>query len=234
MDEDGHTSVVLHADLDCFYAAVEHVRLGIPTEVPLAVQQWEGCIAVNYAARAAGIVRHERVSEALRKCPELQLVHVETIGGDPAALGTAESLGPGGKAKASLERYRQASAKVLNIFRRYSKLCERASIDEAYLDVSEQVEEMLQKDSIDWEAEFHRLVEPAPGSEKGAMLIEGGSLAVYNAYDRRADCWLGPLLLIACELLFGMSLGTPSLWELHQTNFWRRLLLRRTNQIGKP
>lgn len=46
---------------------VEHVRLGIPTEVPLAVQQWEGCIAVNYAARAAGIVRHERVSEALRK-----------------------------------------------------------------------------------------------------------------------------------------------------------------------
>lgn len=35
----------------------------------------------------------------------------------------------------------QASAKVLNIFRRYSKLCERASIDEAYLDVSEQVNE---------------------------------------------------------------------------------------------
>jgi nucleotidyltransferase/DNA polymerase involved in DNA repair len=46
---------------------VEQVRLGIPTEQPLAVQQWEGLIAVNYAARAAGIVRHERVSEALRK-----------------------------------------------------------------------------------------------------------------------------------------------------------------------
>lgn len=46
---------------------VEQVRLGIPTEQPLAVQQWDGLIAVNYAARAAGIVRHERVSEALRK-----------------------------------------------------------------------------------------------------------------------------------------------------------------------
>lgn len=45
---------------------VEQVRLGIPTEQPLTVQQWEG-LAVNYAARAAGIVRHERVSEALRK-----------------------------------------------------------------------------------------------------------------------------------------------------------------------
>lgn len=53
--------------------------------------------------------------------------------------------------------------------------------------INEQVEEMLRKDSIDWEAELHRLVEPAPGSEKGVMLIEGGSLAVYNAYDRRFD-----------------------------------------------
>ncbi len=43
------------------------MRLGIATEQPLAVQQWDGLIAVNYAARAAGIVRHERVSEALRK-----------------------------------------------------------------------------------------------------------------------------------------------------------------------
>lgn len=51
-----------------------------------------------------------------------------------------------------------------------------------------QVEEMLEKASIDWEGELQRLLEPA-GSEKGVpvMLIEGGSLAVYNAYDRRYD-----------------------------------------------
>ena len=46
---------------------VEQVRLGIPKEQPLAVQQWEGLIAVNYPARAAGIVRHERMSDALQK-----------------------------------------------------------------------------------------------------------------------------------------------------------------------
>lgn len=41
------------------------------------------------------------------KCPDLQLVHVETIGGKKP--GTAESVGPHGNAKVSLERYRQVS-----------------------------------------------------------------------------------------------------------------------------
>ena len=36
--------------------------------------------AVNYPARAAGITRHMRRAEAKAKCPELQCVHVETIG----------------------------------------------------------------------------------------------------------------------------------------------------------
>lgn len=56
--------VILHLDLDCFYAQVEAKRLGIPPEVPLAVQQWQGIIAVNYPARAAGVKRHLNVTEA--------------------------------------------------------------------------------------------------------------------------------------------------------------------------
>jgi nucleotidyltransferase/DNA polymerase involved in DNA repair len=32
------------------------------------------------AARAAGVTRHMRVAEAINICPELQLVHVQTIG----------------------------------------------------------------------------------------------------------------------------------------------------------
>lgn len=59
---------------------VEQKRLSIPRNVPVAVQQWEGLIAINYAARAAGITRHMRVHEAKALCPELQCVHVETIG----------------------------------------------------------------------------------------------------------------------------------------------------------
>ena len=33
--------VILHLDLDAFYAQVEAARLAIPTEVPLVVQQWQ-------------------------------------------------------------------------------------------------------------------------------------------------------------------------------------------------
>ena len=43
--EDPYKRVILHLDLDCFYAQVEHNRLKIPLSVPLAVQQWNGLIA---------------------------------------------------------------------------------------------------------------------------------------------------------------------------------------------
>jgi nucleotidyltransferase/DNA polymerase involved in DNA repair len=93
--------VVIHVDMDCFYAQVEHRRLKIPNSQPLAVQQWDGLIAVNYAARAKGVTRHMRVQacpfmpihhrmrddclgpplaqDAKKACPELVLVHVEVI-----------------------------------------------------------------------------------------------------------------------------------------------------------
>ena len=48
--------LVLHLDLDAFYAAVEHRRLSIPLSEPLVVAQWVGIVAVGYAARAAGVV----------------------------------------------------------------------------------------------------------------------------------------------------------------------------------
>jgi hypothetical protein len=69
---------ILHLDMDCFYCQVESIRLGIPSTTPMAVQQWQGLIAVNYPARAAGVQRHCRVDEALKLCPDLVLVHVAT------------------------------------------------------------------------------------------------------------------------------------------------------------
>ena len=70
--------VIVHIDLDCFYAQVERVRLAIPGDTPLAVQQWRGLIAVDYNARKCGITRHETVDAARQKCPQLRLVHVAT------------------------------------------------------------------------------------------------------------------------------------------------------------
>ena len=120
---------------------MEQLRLNIPRETPCAVQQWEGLIAVNYAARAAGITRHMKAPEALVKCPGLQLVHVQTLGGGvpdadaaptvaPAedaptaregahggAEGAEQQAGSRDREKACLERYRQASAKIIGLLR---------------------------------------------------------------------------------------------------------------------
>jgi hypothetical protein len=119
---------------------VEQLRLSIPRETPCAVQQWEGLIAVNYAARAVGITRHMKAPEALAKCPGLRLVHVQTLGGGvpdaegapvplPSEDAPASSAGHGGadgaeeqagsrdREKACLERYRQASSKIIGLLR---------------------------------------------------------------------------------------------------------------------
>ena len=57
--------VVIHLDLDCFYAQVEARRFGVDgTSIPMAVQQCSGLIAVNYPARACGVKRHHTVAEA--------------------------------------------------------------------------------------------------------------------------------------------------------------------------
>lgn len=59
---------------------VEQRRLGLSPDIPIAVQQWDGLIAINYAAKGRGVTRHMRVFEAKKICPELRCVHVQTIG----------------------------------------------------------------------------------------------------------------------------------------------------------
>ena len=71
--------VVIHLDLDAFYAQVEMVRLGVSPTEPLCVLQWHSLIAVNYPARDHGIKRHCTFKEARALCPSVRLVHVATL-----------------------------------------------------------------------------------------------------------------------------------------------------------
>ena len=41
--------------MDAYYAQCEHKRLNIKEDLPLAVRQWSGIVAVNYAARNKGV-----------------------------------------------------------------------------------------------------------------------------------------------------------------------------------
>ena len=132
---------IIHIDLDAFYAQVESKRLGLPPDTPLCVQQWNSLIAVNYAARALGISRFGRASEIRSKYPQCVLAHCATVGAEDEGRECAD-VDPT-KHKISLERYRVASAAIFEVFASAGCLVERASIDEAYFDVSSLVSDAL-------------------------------------------------------------------------------------------
>ncbi|XP_053657779.1 DNA polymerase eta [Anopheles marshallii] len=119
--------VVVLVDMDCFYCQVEEKLNPAIRGRPIAVVQynpWQGggIIAVNYPARAEGVTRHMRGDEAKEHCPEIELPQVPHVRG-----------------KADLTRYREAGKEVADVLKSFTPLIERASVDEAYLDITERV-----------------------------------------------------------------------------------------------
>lgn len=107
---------ILHADCDCFFAAVEMRDNPTLAELPLAIggsPERRGVIATcNYPARAFGIHSAMPTARALRLCPQLTLL-------------------PG-----NFDRYREVSRQIQAIFHELTPLVEPLSLDEAFLDVS--------------------------------------------------------------------------------------------------
>ncbi|MBD3895167.1 DNA polymerase IV [Halomonas sp. ML-15] len=108
---------ILHADCDCFYAAVEMRDQPALREVPLAVggsAERRGVVATcNYPARAFGVRSAMPTATARRLCPELVVLPPD------------------------FERYRAVSQQIQALFLELTPLIEPLSLDEAYLDVSE-------------------------------------------------------------------------------------------------
>ena len=70
--------VVIHVDVDCFYAQVEILRdRSLDPQRPVAVFQKFLVVTCNYPARAAGVGKLMRVDVARTRCPELVLVSGE-------------------------------------------------------------------------------------------------------------------------------------------------------------
>jgi DNA polymerase eta len=139
--------IVVHIDMDCFYAQVERKRLDLAEDVPLCVVQWNSILAVSYAARAAGIKRGATPQEAKSKCPECVLVHVETVdaaGRKPqvSELDLSEEASIVRAANTvCLDRYRLESEKIFGILSRFSDAVERCSIDEAFIELTDVVDD---------------------------------------------------------------------------------------------
>lgn len=141
--------VIAHIDLDAFYAQCEGVRLGIPEEQPLAVQQWQGLIAINYPARKFGLNRHITITEARKLCPDLIMQHVATWkeGGEKWAY-HKDAFAHIATHKVSLDPYRLESRRILACIRDVLpapplQRVEKASVDEVFLDLSSQIHSIL-------------------------------------------------------------------------------------------
>lgn len=204
--------VIAHIDLDAFYAQCETVRLGLDPTKPLAVQQWQGLIAINYPARAFGLNRHVTVAEAKEKCPELICQHVATWKeGD-----VKWSYGDGDEAfreiasrKVSLDPYRLQSRKILAVIKEYLpadvQKVEKASIDEVFLDLSAQVHGIMLE-------RYPELKGPPPYDDPSEPLPRPPTTALDWAADALVDLdkeqseeddpdWDDVAILIASEIV---------------------------------
>jgi len=128
----------------------------------MAVQQWTMLVALNYAAKGKGVKRGMHVVDAMKLCPDIVLVHVATIvekvdakegsqldSYNPSTI-SSRGFKQNGEPiveirdkesqKICLRHYREESKKIFKILRRYCQLVENASCDEAFLDISHEVE----------------------------------------------------------------------------------------------
>ena len=155
------------------------VRLGVPEDQPLAVQQWQGLIAINYPARAHGLGRHVTATEAKKVCPDIILQHVATWKFGETEWAYRESADLADH-KVSLDPYRMQSKKIFAVIREFLpalQKVEKASIDEVFCDLSAQVHSILLE-------RFPELRGPPPYDDP----TENLPCPPTTALDWQADC----------------------------------------------
>ncbi|MST50938.1 DNA polymerase IV [Hornefia butyriciproducens] len=109
--------IILHCDINSFFASVELLDHPELRDMPVAVsgdpELRHGIIlAKNQAAKACGVVTAETVWQARRKCPDLVLLQPQH------------------------EKYREFSRRLNRLYQEYTDMVEPFSIDESWLDVT--------------------------------------------------------------------------------------------------
>ena len=107
---------IIHCDCDCFYASIETRDNPDLANLPIAVggsPNRRGVVATcNYEARKFGIHSAMASAYARKLCPDLIIIRPD------------------------IEKYREASRLIHEVFQNYTRLIEPLSLDEAFLDVS--------------------------------------------------------------------------------------------------
>ncbi|KAI2473389.1 DNA/RNA polymerase [Annulohypoxylon bovei var. microspora] len=144
--------VIIHFDYDCFYASVFENANPTLRGLPLGVKQKAILATCNYAARARGVKKLMRISEAQKMCPDLVIIN-------------GEDLTP----------FRDASKKLWSMLRSHSwsDRVERLGLDEVFLDVTDVVvynQELLNRNTL--QNSFFQLSRQDP--EKGFSFDASG------------------------------------------------------------
>lgn len=108
-------AVIVHADLDAFYAAVEQLDNPALRGKPVLIgpNSYRGVVlTASYEAREFGVGSAMPVAEARRRCPDAIMVPPR------------------------FERYKELSAIMMNTFGDFSPSVEPLSLDEAFLDMT--------------------------------------------------------------------------------------------------
>lgn len=108
--------IILHIDMDAFFISVEQrdnpALLGKPAATCGSLSR-SVVTSANYEARLYGVRAGMPIREAKRRCPNLDLV------------------------QGNHSKYTETSARIFSILKEFTPLVEVASIDEAYLDISD-------------------------------------------------------------------------------------------------
>ncbi|MHC1576987.1 MAG: Y-family DNA polymerase, partial [Methanosarcinaceae archaeon] len=118
------TRTIFHVDMDSFFSSVEVKEdpslYGIPVVVGSDPKNGEGRGVVStcsYEAREYGIHSAMPISKAYRLCPDAKFLRV------------------------NMPLYKHASVKIMEVLREHSSKFQQVSIDEAYLDVTDMVDD---------------------------------------------------------------------------------------------
>ncbi|WP_180028858.1 DNA polymerase IV [Acinetobacter sp. YH16032] len=112
---------IIHIDMDAFYASVElrerpelqHLPVVIASHHPRAV-----VAAASYPAREYGLRSAMSMTQARKLCPQVIVI------------------------EPNFSKYQHVSAQIHKIFQKYTSIIEPLSLDEAYLDVTENLQQI--------------------------------------------------------------------------------------------
>ncbi|EEY89121.1 DNA polymerase IV [Acinetobacter lwoffii] len=112
---------IIHIDMDAFYASVELRERPELKDLPVVIASHHPravVAAASYPARVYGLRSAMSMGQARKLCPQVIVIEPD------------------------FAKYRQVSAQIHQIFQQYTSLIEPLSLDEAFLDVTENLQQI--------------------------------------------------------------------------------------------